>query len=322
MLNVQLRKKFMFFAVALVLAGEVLAQAYPSKPVKIIVPYPPGGGTDVMARALANQLTLGGETYFIDNRGGADATLGAALAARAPNDGYSLLAVSGVPFVLNQIVFPKLPYNIIEDFEPVSLFASGPLVLLVHSSVPVNTPKEFISWLKANPGKFNYAGSDQFTYLGMEMILLATGTKMTHVPYKGVGPSLTDVAGGHVPVMLSSLAPAIPFIQSKRVKAIAVTSKLRSSVLPDVPTIAETIVPDYDVPAWYGLLAPKNTPKPVLMSLSDAVNKAIDAPEVKKNLTTLGTDVTKSTPDQFREFLKVELAKWRKVARETNLPTQ
>ena len=297
-------------------------QAYPNKSVKIIVPYPPGGGTDVMARVLATQLSTNGESFYIDNRGGGDATLGAALAARSANDGYSLLAVSGVPFVLNQIVFNKLPYNIIDDFEPVSLFASGPLVLIVNASVPVNTAKEFVDWMKANPGKFNYAGSDQFTYLGMEMILLATGTKMTHVPYKGVGPSLNDVAGGHVPVMLSSLAPAMPFIQSKRVKALAVTSITRSLVLPDVPTIAETIVPGYEVPAWYGLFAPKDTPKAIVNALSDAVNKAVEAPAVKKNLETLGTDVAKSTPEQFRRFLKVELDKWRKVAVATKLPTQ
>ena len=297
-------------------------QAYPNKSVKIIVPYPPGGGTDVIARVLATQLSTNGESFYIDNRGGGDATMGAALAARSANDGYSLLAVSGVPFVLNQIVFNKLPYNIIDDFEPVSLFASGPLVLIVNASVPVNTAKEFVDWMKANPGKFNYAGSDQFTYLGMEMILLATGTKMTHVPYKGVGPSLNDVAGGHVPVMLSSLAPAMPFIQSKRVKALAVTSITRSLVLPDVPTIAETIVPGYEVPAWYGLFAPKDTPKAFVNALSDAVNKAVEAPAVKKNLETLGTDVAKSTPEQFRRFLKVELDKWRKVAVATKLPTQ
>ena len=299
------------------------AQSYPNRPVRIVVPYPPGGGTDVMARVLAKQLTVNvGETFFIDNRGGADATLGADIASKAAGDGYTLLAVSGVPFVLNQIVFSKLPYNILTDFEPVSMFASGPLVLVVNPSVPVDSAKEWIALLKANPGKFNYAGSDQFTYLAMEMILLATGTTMTHVPYKGVGPSLTDVVGGHVPVMLSSLAPALPFIQGKKLKALAVTSRQRSPTLPDVPTVAETIVPDYDFPAWYGLLAPKGTPRAVVATLNSAVNAAVDGADVKTNLTTLGTDVGRTTPGQFGAFLRVEPDKLGKVAKATRLPTQ
>jgi tripartite-type tricarboxylate transporter receptor subunit TctC len=299
------------------------AERYPSKQVKIIVPYPPGGGTDVMARVLAKQLTaVTGESFYIENKAGADATLGAELAARSPNDGYTLLAVSGVPFVLNQVVFSKLPYNILDDFEPVSLFASGPLVLVVHPSFPADSAKEFVAHLKANPGRFNYAGSDQFTYLTMEMILLATGTKMTHVPYKGVGPSLNDVVGGHIPVMLSSLAPAMPFIQSKRVKALAVTSKQRSPALPDVPTIAETIVADYDVPAWYGVFAPRGTPRTVVDALNQAINRAVDSSEVQGHLATLGTDVVRTTPQEFGRFLRVELDKWRAVAKATNLPTK
>lgn len=299
------------------------AQNYPNHPVKIVVPYPPGGGTDVMARVLAKQLTTNvGETFFIENRGGADAAIGAEYVSRAANDGYTLLAVSGVPFVLNQIVYSKLPYNILTDFEPVSMFASGPLVLVVNPSVPVETAREWIAYLKANPGKFNYAGSDQFTYLAMEMILLATGTTMTHVPYKGVGPSLTDVVGGHVPVMLSSLAPAIPFIQSKKLKALAVTSRERSPALPDVPTVAETIVPDYEFPAWYGLLAPKGTSKAIVAFLNGAVTKAVDGAEVKTNLSSLGTDVVRTSPDQFGQYLRVELDKLSKVAKATKLPTQ
>lgn len=298
-------------------------QTYPTKPVRIVVPYPPGGGTDVMARVLARQLAANtGENFYIENKGGADATIGAELVARAPNDGYTLLAVSGVPFVLNQIVYSKLPYNILTDFEPVIMFASGPLVLVVNPSVPVETVKEWVSHLKANPGKFNYAGSDQFTYLAMEMILLATGTTMTHVPYKGVGPSLTDVVAGHVPVMLSSLAPAMQFVQSRKLKALAVTSRDRSPALSDVPTVAETIVPDYEFPAWYGLLAPKGTSKPVVDYLNTAVGKAVDGGEVKSNLASLGTNVVRTSPEQFAQYLRAELDKLARVAKATRLPTQ
>ncbi|MFM9989901.1 MAG: Bug family tripartite tricarboxylate transporter substrate binding protein [Burkholderiaceae bacterium] len=299
------------------------AQNYPAKSVKVIVPYPPGGGTDVIARVLTTQLSVtSGQTFFIDNRAGGDATIGAAIAAKSQNDGYTLLAVSGVPYVLNQIIYSKLPYNIIEDFEPVSLFASGPLILVVNPNVPVNTASEFIEYARLNQGKLNYAGSDQFTYLTMEMILLATNTKITHVPYKGVGPSLNDVVGGHIPVMLSSLAPAIPFINGKRLKALAVTSKQRSQSLPDVPTINESIIPDYEVTAWYGLFAPKGTSKKIINTLSDSINKTNETAEVKKNLTILGTDIVKSTPDEFKHFLKVELDKWGKVAKDTNIVIQ
>ena len=299
------------------------AQTYPGKPVRMIVPYPPGGGTDVLARVLTAQLAAGrNESFFIDNRPGGDATIGAAAAARSPADGYTLLAVSGVPFVVNQLVFSKLPYNIIDDFEPVGLFASGPLVLVVHSSFPANTGRELIDLLRSNPGKYSYAGSDQFTYLTMEMILMATGTKMTHVPYKGVGPSLNDVAGGHIPIMLSSLAPAIPFIQSKRIKALMVTSTNRTPALPDVPTIAESIIPGYDVNAWYGVFAPKGTPRPIITQLSQMINKVMEGSEVRKNLATMGTVAVKADPDDFRNFVKGELEKWRAVIKATNLPTQ
>ncbi len=299
------------------------AQNYPSKPVRVIVPYPPGGGTDVLARVLTTQLSQGkGESFFIDNRPGGDATIGAAAAARLAPDGYSLLAVSGVPFVINQLVFSKLPYNIIDDFEPVGLFASGPLVLVVHPSFPANTGRELIEHLKANPGRYSYAGSDQFTYLTMEMILLATGTKMTHVPYKGVGPSLNDVAGGHIPIMLSSLAPAIPFIQSKRMKALLVTSATRTPALPDVPTVAEAIIPGYDVSAWYGIFAPKGTPRPVVQQLSHMMNKATEGAEIRKNLANMGTVTVRADPEDFRNFVRGELEKWRAVVKATNLPTQ
>jgi tripartite-type tricarboxylate transporter receptor subunit TctC len=204
----------------------------------------------------------------------------------------------------------------------VGLFASGPLVLVVHPSFPANTGRELIEHLKANPGRYSYAGSDQFTYLTMEMILLATGTKMTHVPYKGVGPSLNDVAGGHIPIMLSSLAPAIPFIQSKRMKALLVTSATRTPALPDVPTVAEAIIPGYDVSAWYGIFAPKGTPRPVVQQLSQMMNKATEGAEIRKNLANMGTVTVRADPEDFRNFVRGELEKWRAVVKATNLPTQ
>lgn len=307
----------------MVLAAPAMAQQYPTRPVKIIVPYPPGGGTDVMSRVVAKQLTSNlGQQFIVDNHGGADATLGAALAAKAANDGYTLLAVAGIPFVLNQFVYTKISYHILNDFEAVSLFASGPLVLISHPSLPAETAKDLIAHLKANPGKLNYAGSDQSTYLGMEMIKLATGTDMVHIAYKGVGPSLVDLLGGHVSLMLSSMAPALPYIQAKKVKALAVTSKKRSPALPNVPTIAETIVPDYEVVPWYGMFVPKGTPNAIVSTLNAAINRAVDSPEVKDRLGSLGTDVVKSSPEQFAQYLRVEFDKWGKIVKATNLPTE
>ena len=303
--------------------APVCAQQYPAKPVKVVVPYSSGGGTDAMARVLTNQLSgFTGASFFVDNKGGAEGTIGADQVAKAPNDGYTLLVVPGVSFVLNQVTFKSLPYSVLDDFEPVSMFASGPMVLLASTSVPADSMTEFVALLKAKPGKYSYAGTDPFTYLTTEMILHGTGTSMLHVPYKGGGPGLIAVVGGHTDVMISSLAPALPQIRAGKVKALAVTTKTRSASLPNVPTIAETVIPDFDMSTWFGMLAPKGTPKPVVAYLNDAVNKAVEGPEVRKSLTTLGVEVVRTNPEQVGVQLRSELDKLRKVAKATNLPMQ
>ena len=303
--------------------APVCAQPYPAKPVRVIVPYAPGGGTDAMARVLTNQLSgISGASFFVENKGGADGTIGADQVAKAANDGYTLLVVPGVSFVLNQVTFKSLPYSVLDDFEPVSMFASGPMVLIASTAVPANSMTELVALLKAHPGKYSYAGSDPFTYLTTEMILLGTGTSMLHVPYKGGGPALIAVVGGHTDVMISSLAPALAQIRAGKVKALAITTKTRSATLPDVPTIAETVIADFDMATWFGMLAPKGTPKPVLAYLNDVINKAVEGPEVKKSLATLGVDVVRTNPEQVAVLLRAELDKLRKVAKATNLPTQ
>lgn len=196
------------------------------------------------------------------------------------------------------------------------------MVLLTSTSVPAESMAELVALLKAKPGKYSYAGTDPFTYLTTEMILQGTGTSMLHIPYKGGGPGLLAVVGGHTDVMISSLAPALPQIRAGKVKALAVTTKTRSASLPNVPTIAETAIPDFDMATWFGMLAPKGTPKPVVAYLNDAVNKAVEGPEVKKSLATLGVDGVRTNPEQVGVVLRAELDKLRKVAKDTNLPMQ
>jgi tripartite-type tricarboxylate transporter receptor subunit TctC len=301
----------------------IFAQQYPAKPVKVVVPYAPGGGTDAMARVLANQLSgATGATFVVENKGGADGTIGADQVAKSPNDGHTVLIVPGVSFVLNQVTFKSLPYNVLDDFEPVSMFARGPMVLLASTSVPAESMAELVALLKANPRKYSYAGTDPFTYLTTEMILQGTGTSVLHVPYKGGGPGLLAVVGGHTDLMVSSLAPALPQIRAGKVKALAVTTKTRSPSLPNVPTIAETVIPDFDLATWFGMLAPKGTPKSVVAYLNDAVNKAVEGAEVKKSLGTLGVDGVRTNPEQVGVVLRAELDKFRKAAKDTNLPTQ
>lgn len=303
--------------------APVCAQQYPAKPVKVVVPYSSGGGTDAMARVLASQLSgTTGATFFVENKGGADGTIGTDQVAKASNDGHTLLIVPGVSFVLNQLTFKSLPYSVLDDFEPVSMFARGPMVLLTSTSVPAESMAELVALLKAKPGKYSYAGTDPFTYLTTEMILQGTGTSMLHVPYKGGGPGLLAVVGGHTDVMISSLAPALPQIRAGKVKALAVTTKTRSASLPNVPTIAETAIPDFDMATWFGVLAPKGTPKSVVAYLNEAVNKAVEGPEVKKSLSTLGVDGVRTNPEQVSVVLRAELEKLRKVAKDTNLPMQ
>ena len=303
--------------------APVCAQQYPAKTVRVIVPSPPGGGTDAVARVLANHLSgVTGGSFIVENKSGAEQAIGTDQVAKAPNDGYTLLVVPGVSFVLNQVLFKSLPYNVLDDFEPVSMIARGPMVLLASTSLPADSMAELVALLKANPGKYSYAGSEQFTYLTTEMMLLETGTSMLHVPYKGAGPALTAIVGGHTDVMFSSFAPALPQIRAGKVKALAVTTKTRSATLPNVPTISETVIPDFEMATWFVMLAPKGTPKPVVAYLNDAVNKAVEGPEVGKTLAALGLDGVRTNPEQVAVLLRAELDKLRKVAKATNLPMQ
>lgn len=303
--------------------AAIAADVYPSKPVRIIVPYSAGGGTDVLTRTLAQSLSEStGQPFIVENKPGADATIGAAQVARSPADGYTIVAVSGVPFLINQSAFKDLPYDTIHDFAPVASFASLPMVLVSAPDFKVDGAKGLISAAKAKPNTINYAGTDQMTFLGMEMIAHGTGTQMVHVPYKGAGPALNDLLGSHVDIMLSSMSPALPHIREGKVKALAVTGTARAPSLPDVPTVSESIMPGYELTAWFGVFAPAGTPKAVIDKLAMEIGKAIRAPAMQSRLEGMGADPRYMAPADFKRFLDGENARWTRAFKESGLPVQ
>jgi tripartite-type tricarboxylate transporter receptor subunit TctC len=314
-------------AMACAVAASVLAppaaraaDAYPSKPVKVVVPYAVGGGTDVLTRALAQRMgEIAGQQFVVENRGGADASIGPAVVAKAPADGYTLLAVSGVPFLLNQSAFKELPYHTMRDFVPVAMFASLPMLMVSSKELAVADAKALVAHAKANPGRLTYAGTDQMTYLGMEMIAKGTGTKLVYVPYKGAGPALNDLLGNHVSVMLASPSSAIPHVREGRIKALAVTGHARSPALPDVPTVGETVLPGYELTAWFGVFAPAGTPPGVVERLAADIRKSLDLPALQKQFESLGTDVRFMGPAEYAAFLTKESARWTQAFKDSGL---
>jgi tripartite-type tricarboxylate transporter receptor subunit TctC len=319
------RVRALFLIAAAALAAPVaLAQSYPSKPVRVIVPYAPGGGTDVLTRALAKRLAeQTGQPFVVENHGGAGATIGAAMVARAAPDGYTIVVVSGVPFLINQFMFAKLPFDTVADFEPVSRFASVPMLLVSTASFQVDTPEKFIAYARENPGKISFGAPDEMTHLAMTLISQGTNTKVTIVPYKGAGPAITDLVGGHIPMMMSSSSAIMPYLKDGRVKALAITTRSRVPSLPQVPTVAETILPSFELNAWFGVLAPARTPKEIVNYLHAEIAKAVNSPEIKDRFEALGaTPIEMLTPEAFGAYVKTERDRWGKAFRASGLPQQ
>ena len=304
-------------AVAFAFPLLALAQEYPSRPIRFIVPYPPGGGTDVVARILQEALAAElGRPVIIDNRGGAAGNLGTDIAAKAPPDGYTVLFTLS-SHTINPKLYDKLPFDVERDFVPITLVALIPQILVAHPSVPANTVQELIALAKANPGKLNYAsvGTGSPGHIAGELFKLKTGVDIVHVPYKGGGPAVVDTIGGQVQLLFVSMPAAWQYVKAGKLKAIAVTSAKRSIAAPDVPTVAESGIPDYVVDSWYGALAPAKTPPSVVARLNAAFARVLENSQIKERLLAQGAEAAPSTPADFDRRIKEELAKWEMVIR-------
>ncbi len=309
-------------ALLLVSAISVYGEDYPSKPVRLIVPFAPGGGNDTVARAIAEQLSTSlRQPVIVDNRAGAGGILGAEFAAKSSPDGYTLFLGGVGSHAVNPNLHTKLPYDPIKDFVPIILIASAPSVLVVHPSVPANTIQEFAALVKANPGKLNYAsnGNGSSAQLAAAMYESMAGVQMVHVPYKGLAPALVDLLGGEVQAMFSSIVAIIPYIRARRLRALAVTGKNRCPLLPNVPTLAESGLPGYEAGSWYGILAPAGTPRDIVMKLNAEIVKALKQPNVHERFASEGAEVIGSTPEEFAARIKAELARMGKVIRDSGI---
>jgi tripartite-type tricarboxylate transporter receptor subunit TctC len=300
--------------------GAASAQAYPDKPIRMVVPFPAGGTTDILARATAQKLSESlGQQVIVDNKPGAGGNIGAQEVARSTPDGYTLVMGTVGTHAINPSLYKKMPYDHVKDFVPVSLVASVPNLLVVHPSVPVNSVKELIAHAKANPGKLNFASSGNGTsiHLSGELFKTMTGVQMTHVPYKGSAPAVTDLLGGQVQLMFDNMPSALPHAKAGKLKPLAVTSAKRFPGTPEIPTIAESGVPGYEASSWFGVLAPAGTPKEIVNKLSTEIAKALKTPEMKKKLEEQGAEAVGSTPEEFAAHIKAETAKWAKVVKES-----
>jgi tripartite-type tricarboxylate transporter receptor subunit TctC len=298
-------------------APAAQANGYPDKPIRIVVGFAPGGGADIVARQIGNQLSAQmGQPVIVENKPGATGTIAAANVASSGADGYSMMLASQSTMVIAPSMYPKLPFDPIKDFTPVTQLVSMPLVLVVHPSVPANTVKELVELAKSGKvANFASSGSGGPQHIAAELFNLKAGVKLTHVPYKGEAPALTDVVSGVVPVMFANLPVVAGFIKSGKVKTIAITSLARSPSLPNVPTVAESGFPDFEVLTWYGLFAPKNTPKPVIGRINNEVDLALKNPDLRAKLAQQGLTVLGTNTDQFSAFMKTELPKWSTIVR-------
>ena len=296
-------------------AANVLAQDYPARPVKILVPTAPGGMADSLARMLATHLsgTLG-QQFYVENRGGAGNTIGIDLVARSPADGYTLLLGAGT-IAMNHVVYRKLPYDVVRDFAPVTQLVSVPNVLVVHPSQRIATMKEFIAAAQEKPGQLNYgsAGVGSNLHLSMELLKTMAGIDVAHVPYKGVGPAMSDLLGGHLVSMMSNLASAKPHVDGGKLMALGVTSAKRANALPDVPSMAEAGVAGYEVLNWFGLFAPAGTPERIVTRLHAEAAALLAMPETRQRLAHEGAEPVASAPAVFAAFVRAEIKKWSEV---------
>ena len=298
---------------------QAVAQAYPVKPVRIVVPYPPGGTTDILTRLLGQKLgETWGQQVIIDNRAGASGNIGAEAVVRSPGDGYMLLSASTVHTV-NPSLYRKLAYDPLKDFTAITLLAQVANILVVHPSLPVGSVRELISFAKQRPGQLNYssAGNGSAPHLTAEMFKMGTGINIVHVPYKGAAPAMADLLAGHVALTFATAPSAVPHVQARRLRALGVSSAKRIPALPEVPAIAEAGVPGYEAIGWNGLTGPAGMPQPVLDRINADTVKILNAPDVSRRLSDLGLEPRTSTPAEFGAFLRSEVVKWAKVVKDS-----
>ena len=292
--------------------------AYPTKPVRIVVPFPAAGTTDFLARAVAHKLSEAwGQQVIVDNRPGAGGNIGSELVAKSAPDGYTLLMGTVGTHAINPSLYAKMPYDHVKDFTPVILVAGVPNVLVVHPSLPASSVQELIAYAKANPGKLNFASSGNGTsiHLSGELFKAMTGVQMAHVPYKGSAPALTDLVGGQVQLMFDNLPSSLAFIKAGQLRALAVTSASRSPTLPDLPTLAESGLPGFEASSWFGLLAPAGTPKDIVAKIHTAVAAWLASNDAKEKLVVQGAIAAGGSPDAFAQHIAAETAKWAKVVK-------
>ena len=293
-------------------------QSYPTKPIRLVVPYPPGGGTDIIGRTVAAKLTaVFGQQVIVDNRGGAGGTIGSEIVAKSPADGYTIL-MAPTSHVINPSIYRKLPYDTGKDFVPITLAASATIVLASHPSLPVKSVQDLISYAKKRPGEINFgsAGNGTVFHLTGELFKRQAGIDMVHVPFKGGGPTVANLVGGQVSLAFETMLALSPHIKAGKVRALAVTSARRSTVMPELPTIAELGFPDIVAENWYGFYAPTGTPKSVISRLNAEIVKVLKQPDVTETFRGLGTEVVGSTSEELDKLVRKELLKWSKVAKE------
>jgi len=305
----------------LLTAGALAQQDYPTRPIRIVVPSSPGGGTDILARQIAQKLTeRWGQQVIVDNRPGAGQMIGIELVAKAAPDGYTLV-MTATPLALNTVLYKKVPYDPVRDFAPISQVAAMPNIIVTHPALPARTIRELIALAKSHPGQLVYASSGVGTgpHLSMELFLTMAGVKMGHVPYKGTNPGMIDTMAGQIQVLMSTLLPPLPHIKTGRLRALGVTSSKRVSSLREVPTVAEAGVPGYEVVGWYGIAAPANTPRDVINKLYSEIADILQSPETREKLAADGAEPVGSTPEQFTAFIQSEIDKWSRVVKSSGI---
>jgi tripartite-type tricarboxylate transporter receptor subunit TctC len=313
--------RFLGLAAALLLASSAAAQTYPDKSVRVVVGFTAGGPTDVIARFVSQKLSESlGQQFYVENVPGAGSNIASGIVAKAPPDGYTLLVIS-TGFLVNPSLYARVPYDAVKDFAPITLVAASPNVISVNPAVPAKTIQELIALIKANPGKYSYAGPGigSTPHLSAELFRIQFGLDLPHVPFGGAAPAVGAVIAGHVPIVFSALPPAIAAIKGGQLRALAVTATTRVEALPDVPTMAEAGVPDQEADTLTGILAPAGTPPAIIAKLNSEIKRAVEGPDVRDKLTVLGFVPVLNTPDEFAVRIEKEMTKWGKVVHDANI---